>query len=81
MGQLDTTFTGESYETRELAWELQQPHPDQQRIRFLLETEADLRMALRLANIGEKEILKRPALRPLQLQRYLRDVPLEAAGL
>ena len=71
MGQLDVTFTGENYETRELAWELQQPHPDQQRIRYLLDTEADLRMALRLANIGEKEILKRPALRPLQLQRYL----------
>jgi len=71
MGQLDVTFTGENYETRELAWELQQPHPDQARIRYLLDTEADLRMALRLANIGEKEILKRPALRPLQLQRYL----------
>ena len=81
MGQLDNSFTAESYETRELAWELQQPHPDQQRIRFLLETEADLRMALRLANIGEKDILKRPALRPLQLQRFLRDAPLEAAGL
>ncbi len=81
MGQLDKTFTGESYETRELAWELQQPHPDQQRIRFLLDTEADLRMALRLANIGEKDILKRPALRPLQLQKYLHELPREAAGL
>ncbi len=81
MGQLDKTFTAESYETRELAWELQQPHPDQQRIRFLLDTEADLRMALRLANIGEKEILKRPALRPLQLQKYLREMPLESAVL
>lgn len=82
MGQLDATFTGENYETRELAWELQQPHPDQQRIRYLLDSTADLRAALRLANIGEKEILKRPALRPLQLQRYLLAIiPQDAAGL
>jgi hypothetical protein len=71
MGQLDKTFNGESYETRELAWELQQPHPDQGRVRFFLEQEADLRAALRMANIEERDILKKPALRPLHLQKRL----------
>ncbi|HCS22637.1 MAG TPA: hypothetical protein PLW48_03010 [Alphaproteobacteria bacterium] len=71
MGQLDKTFNEESYETRELAWELQQPHPDQGRVRFFLENAADLRRALSLANIEERDLQKKPALRPLHLQRHL----------
>lgn len=72
MGQLETSAPeGEaSYETRELAWELQQDHPDQQRVKFFLDNAACLRSALRMANMAEKDILKRPALRPL-VQRHL----------
>lgn len=64
------TVADDNYETRELAWELQQPHPDQQRIKFFLDDGADLRRALRMANMAEKDLLKRPALRPL-VQRHL----------
>lgn len=71
MGQLDKTFYNESYETRELAWELQQPHPDQGRVRLFLEQEADLRRALRMANIAEADLVKKPALRSLHLERHL----------
>lgn len=71
MGQLDKTFNTESYETRELAWELQQSHPDQGRVRLFLEQEADLRSALRMANIAEADIVKKPALRSLHLERHL----------
>jgi len=74
MGQLDVDFNAEaeSYETRELAWELQQPQPDQQRIRMFLENQADLRQALKIADINETELLRKPALKPLQLQKHLR---------
>lgn len=71
MGQLDKTFNTESYETRELAWELQQSHPDQGRVRLFLEQEADLRSALRMANIAETDLIKKPALRSLHLERHL----------
>lgn len=73
MGQLDTEFNAgaESYETRELAWELQQNQPDQQRIRMFLENQADLRQALKIAAIDEQEVLRKPALKPLQLQKHL----------
>lgn len=71
MGQLDTAFNAESYETRELAWELQQPHPDQGRVRLFLEREADLRSALRLANIHETDLLRKASLRSLHLERHL----------
>ncbi|HEX2753328.1 MAG TPA: hypothetical protein VHP34_09575 [Alphaproteobacteria bacterium] len=75
MGKLDTDFNAEaeSYETRELAWELQQAQPDQQRIRMFLENQADLRQALKIADINEKELLRKPALKPLQLQRHLQQ--------
>jgi predicted DNA binding CopG/RHH family protein len=79
MGQLDRTNV-ESYETRELAWELQQDHPDAQRIKFFLDEQADLRVAMRLANIQMKDLLKKPSLRQLKLQRLLEPV-LENAGL
>jgi hypothetical protein len=78
MGQLDKT--GDSYETRELAWELQQDHPDVQRIKFFLDSEADLRAAMRIADIQMKDLLKKPALKQLRLQKLL-EPQLETAGL
>lgn len=72
MTMMDTD--SERYETRELAWELQQSHPDQQRIRFLLENEADLKAALRISKLKPEDVLKKPALKPLQLQRHLETV-------
>jgi hypothetical protein len=71
MGQLDKDFDTDCYETRELAWELQQQHVDQQRIKLLLENGADLKGALKLAKIELRDILKKPSLKPLQLQRHL----------
>ena len=75
MGKLDAEFNAgaESYETRELAWELQQNQPDQQRIRMFLENQADLREALKIAEIDEQEVLRKPALKPLQLQKHLQQ--------
>jgi hypothetical protein len=80
MSSLEETFNAESYETRELAWELQQPNPDQQRIKIFLEQEANLRAALQLANMTEKDVVKNPALKPLQLQRHLKAQS-DTAGL
>ncbi len=71
MGRLDNSFGSDSYETRELAWELQQPHTDQERIRFLLDTGADLKSALLMAKLNPKDLLKNPHLKPLQLQKRL----------
>jgi hypothetical protein len=71
MGQLDTEYMDDSYETRELAWELQQHRPDQQRIRIFLEQEADLRRALRLANLQEKDLTRHPMLKSLHLEKHL----------
>ncbi|MDE1151427.1 MAG: hypothetical protein PW788_02725 [Micavibrio sp.] len=81
MGQLEKNFDSDSFETRELAWELQQAHPDQQRIRYLIDAEADVRGALRLANLQEKDLLKRPSLRSLQLQKHLHEPRADVAGL
>jgi hypothetical protein len=79
MGQLETA-DADSYETRELAWELQQAHPDQQRIKFFLDNAADLRSALRMANMAERDLMKRPALRPL-VQRHLHSAQDKNSGL
>lgn len=70
MASLETETENDNYETRELAWEIQQPHPDQQRIKFFLEDGACLRSALRMANMAERDLMKRPQLRPL-VQRHL----------
>lgn len=78
MGQLDIAVMEDSYETRELAWELQQPHPDQQRIRLFLEQDADLRRAMTLAHLAESDLAKKPALKPLKLDRHLREHALPA---
>jgi hypothetical protein len=69
MGQSDNAE--ENYETRELAWELTQEHKDSGRIRFLIDTGADVRHAFQLAKLNEKDVLKNPLLRPLNLGRYL----------
>jgi hypothetical protein len=79
MGQLDRSTT-DSYETRELAWELQQVSPDAHRIKYLLDGQADLRAAMRLGNIQMKDLLRKPELRQLRLQKLLEPV-LENAGL
>jgi len=79
MGQIETA-DNVSYETRELAWELQQDHPDQQRIKFFLDNSACLRSALRMANMAEKDLMKRPALRPF-VQRHLHSGKGENSGL
>ncbi len=79
MGQLDRSSI-DSYETRELAWELQQDKPDTQRIKFLLDSQADLRAAMRLGNLQMKDLMRKPELRQLRLQKLLEPV-LENAGL
>lgn len=72
MAQLDVVAAPEdSYETRELAWELQQPHPDQQRVRLFIEQNADLRRAMELSHLKETDLAKKPALKALHLQRHL----------
>lgn len=75
MAQLDTETNYESYETRELAWELQQAHPDQQRIRLFLDQNADLRAALRIAQIQERDLTRKPGLKSLHLERHLEAQP------
>lgn len=65
----------DSYETRELAWELQQPHPDQQRIRLFLDQNADLHAALRIAKLGEGDLTRKPGLKSLHLERHLVPAP------
>jgi len=63
-----------SRDTEELALELGQPKIDPFRIKWLIEDcGADVGRALILAHLKEQDLLKRPALRPLGLQRYLRE--------
>ena len=76
MGRLDNSFGSDSYETRELAWELQQGYADQERIKFLLDTGADLRSALLMAKINPRDLFKNPHLKPLQLQKRFEAIPL-----
>ena len=61
-----------SHETRELVWELQQPRPDAHRVRYLIESAADVALAMRMANLSEMDISRRPALRQLHLSRYIK---------
>lgn len=60
-----------NYETRELVWELSQQRIDGDRIRYLIETGADVPAALKAAHINETEVVKRPALKSLHLEKYL----------
>lgn len=73
MMQLDSAPAPEiSHDTEELALELGQPRIDPFRIKWLIEDcGADVGRALMLAHLKEQDLLKRPALRPLGLQRYL----------
>jgi hypothetical protein len=73
MMQLDSSPVREiSPDTEELALELGQPKIDPFRIKWLIEDcGADVGRALILAHLKEQDLLKRPALRPLGLQRYL----------
>ena len=77
MIQLDSPSAIEiSPDTEELALELGQPKIDHYRIKWLIEDcGADVGRALILAHLKEQDLLKRPALRPLGLQRYLRAQP------
>ncbi len=78
MGQHDPSFgqpsiTADdniSFETRELAWELTQPRVDGCRVRYLIETGADIRGAMLLARLTPPQVMRDPHLRP-ELQRYL----------
>ena len=61
-----------STDTRELALELGQAKVDAFLVKWLIEDRgADVGRALMLAHLKEQDLLKRPALRPLGLQRYL----------
>lgn len=73
MAQMDMTAQEDSYETRELAWELQQPHPDQQRVRMFIEQSADLRRAMELSHLKETDLARKPALKALHLQKHLQE--------
>jgi hypothetical protein len=74
MGQFDASFGTDTYETRELAWELSQEHTDNDRIKFLMDTGADLRIALQIANIPVQQLTKNPGLKSLQLHKRLEAV-------
>ncbi|MCE9506704.1 MAG: hypothetical protein K8R48_00095 [Alphaproteobacteria bacterium] len=61
-----------SSETAELAQELQQEKPDHHLIEWLInDRAADLFRAMKQAHLEEKDLLKKPQLRLLCLQRYL----------
>jgi hypothetical protein len=61
-----------SADTEELALELEQPRIDRGRVKWLIEDRgADVGRAMILAHLKEQDLLKRPALRPLGLQKYL----------
>jgi hypothetical protein len=74
MGQIDTSFGADCYETRELAWELQQEYKDRDRIKFLMDSGADLRSAMRIAHVDADQLVKNPILKPLQLQKHLHAI-------
>lgn len=74
MAKLDFPAVGTvSSVTLELAVELQQEKPDRNLIKWLInDMEADLSYAMMQAHVGEDDLLKKPQLRLLHLQRYLR---------
>jgi len=73
MMHVDSLPTAEiSPDTQELARELGQPKVDSYLVKWLIEDRgADVGRAMILAHLKEQDLLKRPALRPLGLQRYL----------
>ncbi|MBI3441718.1 MAG: hypothetical protein HY052_07985 [Proteobacteria bacterium] len=59
--------------TLELAMELQQEKPDRNLVTWLInDMEADLTHAMMRAHLEEEDLLKKPQLRALHLQKYLR---------
>lgn len=59
--------------TLELATELQQEKPDRNLVTWLInDMEADLAYAMNKAHIGEEDLMKKPQLKLLHLQKYLR---------
>jgi hypothetical protein len=73
MMHLDAAPVAEiSADTAELALELEQPKIDPFRVKWLIEDRgADVGRAMIMAHLKEQDLLKRPALRPLGLQKYL----------
>lgn len=69
--RIDPSAETVSAETRELAWELNQNHPDQMRIKYLIENQADIKTALSIANLRIEQINKKPLLRQLHLEKML----------
>lgn len=74
MARLDTPAADNvSSVTLELAMELQQEKPDHNLVKWLInDMEADVAYALKQAHIGEEDLMKKPQLRTLHLQKYLR---------
>lgn len=59
--------------TLELAMELQQEKPDRDLIKWLItDMEANLAYAMVQAHLEEEDLFKKPQLRQLHLQKYLR---------
>jgi hypothetical protein len=72
MGQIDISSADMTTDTVELAWELQQPRPDRMRIQWLInDMQADVAGAMRLAHLEIKDVVKNPALKPLQLHKHI----------
>jgi hypothetical protein len=72
MGQIDNSSADMTTDTVELAWELQQPRPDRMRIQWLInDMQADVAGAMRLAHLEIKDVIKNPALKPLQLHKHI----------
>lgn len=60
--------------SEELAWELQQEKPDVFRIRWLVEDGgADVAGVLARINMKPEDLKRRPTLRPLGLQKYMKQ--------
>jgi len=74
MAKLDFSAAGTvSSVTLELAMELQQEKPDRNLIKWLInDMEADLSYAMTQAHLEEGDLMKKPQLRQLHLQKYLR---------
>ena len=75
MATRDLSSSDVSSETKELAWELQQEKPDTYRIKWLIDDMgADVTYALAQANLKNEDLMRKPLLRPLGLQKYLTPV-------
>jgi hypothetical protein len=82
MMQTDLPSTPDiSPDTAELALELSKEKVDRCSVMWLIEDRgADVGRAMILAHLKEQDLLKRPALRPLGLQKYLQGHYSQTAG-